>query len=349
MKINKTDLINAFDIVKAAVGKNEIGGSRTDYLIKDGYLIATNGEVVAKTKINAEDNLVLPGKVVALVKALTGEDITISGNNENVKISSGKARNIYKTTSVESYVLPKVTNNNTQIVEIEAKSLIEAINLVAYAIPKSSTRPILTGMNVKCDEGYLNFAGMDGYRVAWFKAKTESNEYWDITIPKNCIEIVKSAEFKSNVKIAFNSSWITFADDNTSISSRLLDGEYVNYQRFFEINNFDNFTVNTQDLIDCINRIKTVSDDREKPKIIIDLSNNLNITLSEETVNYAEEITTDKNIDLKIAFNANYINDAVKNIDGNVITVYTNGNKSPFLFVNDNDTHKALVLPVSLR
>lgn len=348
MKINKTDLINAFNIVRAAVGKNEIGGSRTDYLIKDGYLIATNGEVVAKTRINADDNIVLPGKVVALVKALTGEDITISGNNENVKITCGNVRNIYKTATVDGYILPKVTNNNIQTIEICAEELIKAINLVAYAIPKSSDRTIITGMNIKYDGSYLNFAGTDGYRVSWFRAQTVSNKYWDITVPKNCIEIIKNAELKGNVKITFNSSWITFEDNNTSISSRLLDGNYLNYQNFFEIKDFETFTVNKQDLINCINRIKTVSDDRERPRIVMDLSDGMNITLNEDTVNYAEKIVIDKNIDIKIAFNANYIYDAVKNIDTDVIKVYVNDSKLPFVFMDDNNIHKALLLPVRL-
>lgn len=349
MIINKFDLINKFNSIKAATGKTNDGGSRTDYLIKDGYIIATNGEVVARTKIDTDENMVLPGKVVNLVKTLPDADVIITGNDENVKIVCNKVKNLYKTTAVDKYILPKVISANSKTTEIEANVLVKAINLVSYAIPKVNQRQILTGLNIKCENGYLNFVGLDGYRIAWCMIETAKGDCWNITVPKTCTEIVKNAELKDNVKITFNSSWITFEDANTSISSRLLDGEYLNYENIFSTDGYSSFKVVKPDLINCINRVKTVSNDRERTKVIMNLSDDMDITLNEDTVNYAEKISIDKNIDLKIAFNINYINDAVKNIDTDIIRVYANGTKSPFVFVNDDDnTYRALVLPVRL-
>lgn len=345
MIISKTELVNAFSSVKAAVGKNDINGSRTDYLIKNGYLVATNGEIVAKTKIKADDNIVLPGKTVSLVRTFSDEDITIAGNNENVKISCNKVKNTYKTYPAEDYMLPEVTKNNIQTIEIQANELVKAIELVSYAIPKVSQRDILTGMNIKCDDGYLHFAGMDGYRVSWYKIKTDNNSYWSITIPKSCIEIIRNAGLKGTVKITFNSSWVTFEDGNTSIASRLLDGEYLAYERFFDIDSCKRFKVDKTDLTNCISRIKTVTES-EKPKIVLDLTDNMKVSLKEDRVDYFEIIETDNPIDLKIVFNGNYVYDAVKNIDNDVIEIYANTNRSPFVFINDE--HKSLILPVEM-
>lgn len=346
MDIKKSALLKVLNIVKTATGKNELGGSRTDYLIHNGYIFATNGATVVSTKIDTSESMVLPNKCANLIKALPDEIITIIGNDENIKVSCGKIKNVYKTTPVKSYILPEITLTSEKELLISAEELVTAINKVGYAVANTSVnRPQLLGVNIRCDNGYLNFAGADGHRVSWFKIKTDNKGYLNVTVPKDCIEIIKSIHFTKNIKITFNSNWISFADDNTTIKSRLIDGDFVSYENFFA-NLQNKVIIDKHELIECISRIKAVSEE-DRPKIILKLStDNLKIELKESNVNYSEDLCIGNDNELKVAFNANYILDAIKNIDKDKLEVYVNTNKSPFIFINNK--HKALVLPVNM-
>ena len=135
-------------------------------------LSATNLEIAMTTWIGAmveeEGAVTVPARVLTeFVNSLGGDriDINMEEGSRLLQIKSGRSQaNINGTDASEFPPIPTV--EDAVVARAEPGALRGAIARVAFAAATEESRPVLTGVEVKLQEGKFTMAAADGFRLA---------------------------------------------------------------------------------------------------------------------------------------------------------------------------------------
>ncbi len=170
---------------------------------------------------------------------------------------------------------------------------------------------------------------------------------------KTLIEISKilSGEMDSFVNIFFTKNHIVFEFDETTVVSRLIEGEYFRIEQMLSNDYETKVTVNKKEFLNCIDRATLLIKEGDKKPIIIQVNDgemNLKITSGVGSMN--EEIVIEKEgKDILIGFNPKFLIDALRVIDDETITLYMVNPKAPCFIRNEEQSYIYLILPVNFN
>jgi DNA polymerase-3 subunit beta len=244
--------------------------------------------------------------------------------------------------------------------KLSSKTLRSVIRETAYATAINEKRPILTGVSLKLHENNLVAIATDSFRLSQKKVELDEVDYADfnIVVPyKSLDELNKALElYNDDVEVYFNKIKIVFKFKNILFQSRLLDGVYPDTSRLIP-NQFPvQVTFNKNELIDAIERVSLLSNkdkDNQYNVIRFNIRNDHVIEVSSSSTeigNAIEEVIPTSPVigpELKIAFSARYILDALKSFISPEVTLCFTGEVKPFICRGDLDNNlTALILPV---
>ena len=174
-------------------------------------------------------------------------------------------------------------------------------------------------------------------------------------VPKKTIrELIKlfSAENDKDISISVGKRHIVFDVDNYSIISRLLDGDFLDYNAAIPKTCNTTVLINTDDAINCIERtLPVIENDKKNPiRCLFDADEMRVSTVSSigRVVNYTHaNVSGDR---VEIGFNSKYVLDALHAADTDQVRIELGGAVSPVkvLPIND-DSFLFLVLPMRLK
>lgn len=329
-------------------------GSDSDISIESSIPLEEEG--IELVQVQDTGSIVLQARFFnEIVKKLPLDDVEITVENGfQTVIRSGKAVFNLNGLDAEEYPhLPQIEEEN--IISIPTDLLKNLIRQTVFAVSTSETRPILTGVNWKIENDSIICTATDSHRLALRKAKVESNssETYNVVIPgKSLTELSKILDDSHNlVNIVITNNQILFKAKHLLFFSRLLDGNYPDTSRLIPSESKTDVIVNTKDFLQSIVRASLLGEGKNnivKLSTIeqkeIEISSNIpEIGKVVEEVN-AESIQGE---DLKISFNAKFMMDALRALEGTDIKVSFTGAMRPFLIqAQQDDSMLQLILPV---
>src|SRR5205823_10969154 len=134
------------------------------------HLAATDMELSVRSSLDAqidgEGAVVVPGRLlVDLVRLLPGDEVTFEHRAEEgvIHVTSGPSNASLHTYAAEDFPrLPDLDTVGTFTVERE--SLLETVARVARSASRDESRPVLTGILVRFEQGKPVMAATDSYR-----------------------------------------------------------------------------------------------------------------------------------------------------------------------------------------
>lgn len=352
--------LKTINLVKTKVNKkgDNIQFSNILFLAKDGVLtlkkISAENTIEIKMYVDVEENgsIELNESIADIISNITDNEITIT--DKKIIKSNGEI-NIFAKEEFVTLHIDKIEYSENQITVTEV-DFIKMVN-TEYALAKDEVRPILTGLCIKGNET----CSLDGYRIALRKTSNMSNDFYrDIILNKTCVGILnKSLDKKSkgNVTIAVNNmeDYVKITYGKITLTSRLLEGEYINYKNILPQEYRIKFDIETDIFASAVKSLLGYKkEDQPLIKLNIDTMENI-LTLTRNTI---ENTFTEKlNIkaesnkeNLLIAFNAKYLYDMLNNYKKteDVITMEFQSAVSPCLIKNNDETMTDLLLPVRL-
>jgi len=312
---------------------------------KEFVEIVQAGSVVLQAKFFSE-----------IVKKLPMDIVEIEvGNHHSTIIRSGKAEFSLNGLDAEEYPhLPQIEEDN--IFKIPTDLLKAMIRQTVFAVSTSETRPILTGVNWKLENGELICIATDSHRLALRKAmiNSESQSSYNVVIPgKSLSELSKILDDTSElIEIVITENQVLFKAKNLLFFSRLLDGNYPDTSRLIPADSKTNLTLNSKEFLQAIDRASLLAKEARNNVVklstlsdgMIEVSSN-----SPEIGKVSEEIQAEvvEGEELKISFSAKYVMDALKALEGTEINVNFTGAMRPFVIrTKDDDSMLQLILPV---
>lgn len=288
--------------------------------------------------------------VEKLVKALKKFDLYTSMEilNDNLIISDGKKR--MKLPLVDVFDPVKKVEGDT--FQVEATRLNDAFDKVKKTVAKDDIRPILCGIHFK-----NNFIeSIDGYRISQVIITNQDFEN-DFVIGVTPLDTILSAVKKDDVELTISTLEDMYTlqakhlDYTLSITGNLIEGDYLDTSKIFTDECEYNLTFSGgKELINELEFVKDVCNTQGNGKpspIKYRLTNNtLNVIDMEKTVStkvYFNQMEGEVKGEFQIAFNPNYMIDAIKNISGQFAMQFTTA-LTPIVIKNEKERY--LVLPI---
>ena len=142
---------------------------------------------------------------------------------------------------------------------------------------------------------------------------------------------------------------IVFEFDNTTVVSRLIEGDYFNIDQMLSSDYETKVTINKRKLLDSIDRATLLVKEGDKKPIIINITDeNMELKINSTIGSMRELIDISKNgKDLMIGFNPKFLIDALRVIDGEEIDIYLVNPKAPCFIKDSEDSYVYMILPVN--
>ncbi|MEW9111133.1 DNA polymerase III subunit beta [Cytobacillus gottheilii] len=353
--------------------------SRTTIPILTGIKLVANEEGVALTGsdsdisiesfIPAQENdqevveIIQPGAIVLqakffseIVKKLPTDLVEIRVENHlQTVIRSGNSEFNLNGLDAEEYPhLPQIEEEN--IFKIPTDLLKAMIRQTVFAVSTSETRPILTGVNWKVEDGELICIATDSHRLALRKARIETiaDDSYNVVIPgKSLNELSKILDDQNEpVEIVITENQVLFKAENLLFFSRLLEGNYPDTSRLIPTDSKTEVVVQTKEFLQAIDRASLLAREGRNNVVKFSIIENNVVEISSNTPeigNVVEEVQSSsiEGEDLKISFSAKFMMDALKTLEGTDINISFTGAMRPFIIkpLND-DSILQLILPV---
>ncbi|MEH7609721.1 DNA polymerase III subunit beta [Gottfriedia acidiceleris] len=294
-----------------------------------------------------------------IVKKLPSDFVELeSDNNYVTTIKAGKTEFSLNGFDSEEYpLLPQIEEHET--ISISADLLKFMIRQTVFAVSTSETRPILTGVNWKIENGDLTCIATDSHRLALRQAKidgssTTSEFKASVVIPgKSLNELSKILDDNDEkVEIVLTEHQALFKTKHLLFFTRLLEGNYPDTSKLIPSESKTELTVMTKEFLQAIDRASLLAREGRNNVVHLETVGNSVVNVSSyspEIGKVVDEIVCEdiKGEELKISFSAKYVMDALKAIESPEIYIQFTGAMRPFLIrtVNDSRTLQ-LILPV---
>ncbi len=364
MKIlcSKNNLTNGVNIVSKAVPSKTTMSILQCILVKakNGIITMTgnDGELGIETVIEGE---VVEEGTVALEAKFFGDIVRkLPDSKVEIEVKDNFITNIKCENAFFNLVgkdgedftsLPKVNKTNSIIISDYA--LRDIIRQTIFCLADNNNNRMMSSELFEISNDVLKVVALDGYRIAYRKINLK-NSYPDtkVIIPgKTLNEISRILEGNTDkdVVIYFENNHVLFELDNTSVVSRLVEGQYFDYQRMLSTDYETKLNVKKNDLYESIDRGTLLLREGENKPIIFDV-NDEGINLSIKTMfgKMEEKVATAKTgKDITIAFRPKFFLDVLKILDEENIDMYMINAKSPCTIKDEGENYIYFILPVN--
>jgi DNA polymerase-3 subunit beta len=338
-------------------------------------LTATNLEIGITCwvpgKIDADGAITVPARLIAdLVNSLP------SGDRVDLELQGATMLRIRSTVGethikgIDADDFPAIpTAGDRPTTRVSQKVLRQALEETAFAAATDEARPILTGVLARFEGATLTLAAADNYRIA---VKTipllDPVEDTSVVVPARSLtelgRILTDTDDPVDIVLAPARNQILFHLEGVDLVSRLIDGQFPNYQTVLPKSHSTRAIIDREDLLKAVRVAALIaSSSANIVKLQVGATSGAGANGDEAEAAGPVGVTVTANAEVgdnegrveaavegdgtTIAFNARYLTDVLQNVDADQFALELNGPLSPGVFrpIGD-DQYVHVVMPV---
>ena len=361
---SKSNLLHGVNIVSKAVP------TRTTMAILECILIdasaneikltANDMELGIETKIEGEiaerGVIALDAKIFSeIVRKLPDSDVVIETDASfKTTITCEKAKfNIVGKSGDDFSYIPYIERN--EAITLSQFTLKEVIRQTIFSIADNDNNKLMTGELFEIEENHLKVVSLDGHRISIRNIELKNNyEHKKVVVPGNTLQEVSKilpGSAEENVNMFLTDNHIVFEFDDTTVVSRLIEGEYFKIEQMLSSDYETKVKINKRELLDCIDRATLLVKEGDKKPIIMNVTDgNMELKINSFIGSMNEDIDIVKDgKDILIGFNPKFFIDALRVIDEEEVSLYMVNPKAPCFIKDDEGKFIYLILPVNFN
>lgn len=329
-------------------------------------LTATNLELTLQHQLPA--NVLIPGKITIPSKEITEFISYLSPGKITLKLTdTGLIELNTQHTSATFTILAATdfpvlpTLEQSQSFLLPAVEFIKLVDQVSYAAASDDSRPILTGVLTKVDQETISLVATDGFRLSQV-FKTLKNPIINLSssvlflIPaKALLEVSKLTKNQTEIRFFANTNQnqATFLlSDGTMLSTRLLQGDYPDYERIIPTNTTTKIILDKEEFLQGIKTASVFA--RQSANVIRLKIGTGSLILSANAPQVGKQQTeVEAKIEgkpIEIAFNYKFILDFLTNISSSSFQIEVNEPLTPARFRDPSESSNVhIIMPVRLQ
>ncbi len=313
---------------------------------------------LASGKIIEEGGITVPfSTFYNLVNNSDSERITIEVDNNNLifKTDNYSAR-IQGVGHEEFPIIPKIENED-HFIELQTQVFKDGISKVLSAVQVSEIRPEISGVLFDFRSNSLKLVATDAFRLAQktigdSQFKTNFGQDFKIIVPlKTISEVVKIFSENQPIRIHIDGSQILFKNEDTELISRLINGEYPDYEQIIPKSTENEITLDKYQLINAVKLASNFSGRTNDVKLKVDDSKKVMEVYSASQYvgenNYLIPVKAKGDGFPEISFNWRYFLDGLKIVDGENLFFGANGSNKPSVIKSPEDpSYFYILMPI---
>jgi DNA polymerase-3 subunit beta len=366
LSVMQENLARGLSVVSRAVSNRSTLPVLANVLLKTEdaglKLTATNLEIGitywVPGKIETDGATTVPAKLLTdLVNSLpTGDRVDLDlGTGDLLHIRCGRFESHIK--GIDADEFPAIgAAGERPTTRIAQNVLRRALAETAFAAASDEARPILTGVLAKFEGDQLTLAAADNYRIA---VKTipilDAVPDTSVVIPARALNelarILADVDEPVDVVLAGGRNQILFHLDGIDLVSRLIDGQFPNYQQVVPQSHTTRAILDREELLRAVRPAALIAHESAnivKLQVSADGDAGITVSANAEVGDHVGQVEAAVEGDgTTIAFNARYLADVLTNVDADQFALELNGPLSPGVFkpIGD-DQYIHVVMPV---
>ena len=227
------------------------------------------------------------------------------------------------------------------------------LNKTKISISNDDTRHYLNGVYLHATESnkntFLTGVATDSHRLSSSSIAVDNmKSFTSIIIPRKTVfqlcSLLDNVDEKLFIQTSSNK--IKFSLGKINLISKVIDGKFPDYQKVVPKENTKTLTVSSQDFINSVERVASVSIDR-KEGVKLELSRDkLKLSVNSTNSGDGNEMLAAKydGEDLAIGFNSKYLIDIASEIEDKNLTFSLKNSTSPVLVFDNSDKNSFYVI-----
>ena len=326
-----------------------------DYVTLSATDLELSIEKTIRGMVQIEGEMVVPGKFFCeYIKKLNNEQIELNVDEKNI-LSIKYTDSVGKIQCLNSTEFPQIKQiEDSTYFEMKEKDLKSLISKSIYAVATEDVRPILKGVKLEISSDQVTAVALDGYRLAVVKKPilNTTAEFSCIVPARSLNEISKLlGDEDKPIRINVGRNFLMVDIDNTKLTTRLLEGDFINYTQIIPTDFKTNVVLNKDQLLDALERASLLSRVDRNNLVKFEIADKvMKLSSKSEIGDIKENITISLNgNDLSIAFNARYFTEALRAVSDEFLKLKFTTAVSPCIITsNDTDEFLYLILPVRI-
>ncbi len=338
---------------------------RSSMPVLDGVLIEATGDGLHLTcsdlmfqkecylpaTVEEEGKCILKGKFLAeILRKLPNEPLYAELEGLILKIRSGRVRQRLQCIEFDEYPIMRAKGDVVDI-KVNAEQLRTMIDHTVFAVSQDDSRPVLTGALIEANADLLTFVATDSFQFAMTSLHTQNNDVEKRTIVQGKVlsELAKMAEeTEKDVTVSLTQTHLTVQVNDTRLTARLLDGNYIDYKRIIPKECKTRVLVDTAELLTITDRAQLIA--REGNNSILMHFEGSTLTVSAESFVGRSEDTMEVSIvgdPIDIAFNPKYVINILRSVTDETVYLEFNSPISPCVIRPvQGDAYLYLIVPM---
>lgn len=319
-------------LLSAADGRLQVTGTDLD-------IVATD---VAAATVETPGTVCVDAKLLADISKKAGGDVSISLDDRQLLVTSGRSR--FKLGTLPAADFPDLKGGKFDAeFEIDLAALFAP---VAFAMSTEETRYYLNGVFLHVHDGAAVAVSTDGHRLSRHTGPAVP-AFTGVIVPRKAVGLLP----KGVVSVSVSESKIRISAGDFILTSKLIDGTFPDYQRVIPTANDKIVTFGSDDMRQAAGRVAAVSSERGKAVRLsfadgvgkLDVSNPERGSASDEIV---VSYDGDK---IDIGFNSQYLTELVGIFPAGDIKLALADSGSPAVFTSEKvDGLLAVLMPVRI-
>ncbi len=333
--------------ITAEKGKVKIRGTDMD----------TGIEAVVGARVEEEGRVVVPARLLAeYVNLLPAGKVKLENKEEELLIAGGKSKAKLRGMKADEYPeMPKVIGERK--VKIKRQVLEQVVKWVGFAASNEAARPVLSALMIEVSKkGQMKVVATDGYRLSLLGGikVEELEEAVKLLVPARVmVEVDRLAKDigveEVVLEIAEKARSIVFELGPIKVVSRLVDGEFPNYQRILPTEKQVTISMDVKVMLEAVKIAAIVA--RDGSNIVKWLVDEEGIKVVAAAANVGEqesvvEVVKEGEMKETIAFNSRFLLDWLSTVPGKEVVFETNGALQPGLFRSKEADLIHVIMPV---
>jgi DNA polymerase-3 subunit beta len=333
-------------------------------------LAATNLDIALSCwiggQIEEEGAITVPSRLLSdFVNSLPSEkiDLTLSPRARQLKVKCARNEATIGGMDADDFPpIPAIEDGAT--LELDPKTLREAITQVVFSAATDDSRPVLTGVGTVVDGDELTLAASDGFRLAvrTLKLKKKAADKHQVIVPAKALaelnRLLQDQEEPVAMTFNANMTQVLFRLKDVELVSQLIQGTFPDYSRLIPKEWSSRAVVEVRDFLQ---ETKIASIFARDGSGIVRVTfqggegggpGQMSISAKAEEIG-DNEGSLDASVEgepSKIAFNGKYLQDVLAVLDGGRVALETTGPSQPGVIRPlDNDNYVHVVMPMFVQ
>ncbi len=360
IKTSKENLLAGIQIVQNIVSSkttlpilsNILLETKNDKLLLNSTDLDIGISCEIPVEIIEEGAITIPAKRFGdIVRELPMEDVVISvKKNNQIDIEGRQCR--FKLSGLPKDEFPKFPEfKDKEAIQIEQAILKDMFRLTSFAVSHEESRYVLNGVLMEISGEIIRIVATDGRRLAKIEKKLSTPVKNDIAviIPIKAIqEISRNLKDEGVLSFVVGANQLLFDIDGVLIATRMIEGEYPNYQQVIPKSVKNRIKMNTQEFLSSIRRANLLATpDFQAIKMEV-FPDKIVISKSTPDVGESREVIPIQysGEEMIVGFNPQFLIDFLKNIDEDHVDIELEGADKPAVMRLEDYLYLALPMRI---